>query len=289
MGKPLSRTITISIISFVLFSVVIILIGKFVLHRQSSNNTVPINGKTPSLAPIVGKQYDGVYGVEVKEELTPELVDIPGGTFTMGTTDEEGSSSERPPHKVTVDKFSMSRFEITNAQFIAFCRATNYVLPNDPNWKGIYAKEYPDFPIVNITFQEATDYCKWLSSILGREVRLPTEAEWEYAAQGSVIGTNIDTTSGKLIPTTQVGSYAPNQYGLYDMLGNVSEWCSDWFDVNYYASSPENNPTGPTEGTTRVLRGGSWSNTNDGCRITYRSRGNPTGDSPTTGFRVVVR
>src|SRR5207253_360769 len=152
---------------------------------------------------------------------------------TMGSPPERGSPAEWPQHKVKLDKFLIGRFEITNAQYEAFCKANGRPFSADPYWKDNYPGDYPDHPVVGLSWQEANDYCRWLGSVIGKEARLPTEAEWEYAAQGSEPGTTFEIAAPELIPTTRVGTYKPNPFGLYDMLGNAAEWCRDWYGLHY--------------------------------------------------------
>jgi formylglycine-generating enzyme required for sulfatase activity len=280
------RTKIFALAALAVFSATIFFLGRHLLNRsielQSAAKEQP--DRTSN-----AKTFNGHIGVEVNGALTPELVEVPAGTFLMGSSNDIGSVGEHPQHKVKVAGFLMARFEITNAQYMAFCQATKHKPPMDPHWIEIYARDYPDYPVVNITYQEGLDYCQWLSKVIDKEARLPTEAEWEYAAQGSTPGTTLEIAGQELLPTTKVGSYQPNKLGLYDMLGNVWEWCSDWYDVSYYQQSPEDNPRGPETGDSRVIRGGSWAESVKANRVTNRSHGLPDGESPTIGFRVVAQ
>ncbi|MEW6731087.1 MAG: formylglycine-generating enzyme family protein [Acidobacteriota bacterium] len=273
------RTKLLAFLLLISFAIAITLLGRFVLNSQP----VTPNGSSPSFA-----NFAGCYGINLNNVLIPEMVEIPAGHFLMGSEADKGSANEHPQHKVSVDKFLISRFEITNAQYSAFCQLTGRAMPDDPRWQGNYIKDYPNHPIVNITWQDAMDYCKWLSELTGQQVRLPTEAEWEYAAQDSTAGTTLEKTQYKQLPTTAAGLHTPSKFGLYDMLGNVWEWCLDWYDVQYYVTSPTQNPTGPEQGQFRVLRGGSWADRVDNCRITGRRHSAPDGDGPTVGFRIVA-
>ena len=214
-----------------------------------------------------------------------EFVRIPGGTFQMGDTFGDGMDEERPVHNVTISDFYLSKYEVTVAQYRAFCQATGNQMPEAPDWAW-----RDNHPMVNVTWSEADAFCEWA------EGRLPTEAEWEYAARSGgkkVKYPNGDTLTSRdanfgnnVDRTTPVGSYPPNKLGLYDMAGNVCEWCADWYDENYYQSSPEENPTGPSSGECRVLRGGSWYDGPWWCRVSLRVRDRPGKWSVVVGFRV---
>ena len=204
------------------------------------------------------------------------MVLIPAGTFVMGT---EGTGDNSPPHAVRLDAFYVDRYEVTNAEYERFCRATGRDLPlfwgSDSLRSG---PRYPDHPVVMVSWRDAHDYAAWHGK------RLPTEAEWECAARGGLVGkTYVDgdeldpsqanfTKSGRRGPVA-VGSYAPNGYGLYDMAGNVQEWVADRYGADYYRTSPAENPTGPEQGRLCVIRGGGWY-TGPGCMgVGYRIAG----------------
>ncbi|MCU0645135.1 MAG: formylglycine-generating enzyme family protein, partial [bacterium] len=218
------------------------------------------------------------------------LVLIPGGTFDMGDTFGDGADDEKPVHSVTVSDFYIGKTEVTVAQYREFCRATNRNMPEAPScgWQDIH-------PIVNISWLDAAAYCQWAGC------RLPTEAEWEYAARegGKKIkwsGTSTENLIGDYAwysgnsgsKTHPVGTKKPNALGLYDMSGNVWEWCSDWYDENYYKNSPRNNPKGPAAGTYRLLRGGSWDSDEWFCRSSNRDRNYPGDGYGNVGFRVAL-
>jgi formylglycine-generating enzyme required for sulfatase activity len=154
-------------------------------------------------------------------------------------------------------------------------------------------------PVIHVSHNDAVAYCMWLSKETGRTYRLPTEAEWEYAALGGInhddgkyagsddLG-NIGWYDGNSGNTTHaVGGKQANSLGLYDMSGNVWEWCSDWYDGNFYSNSPSSNPTGPQSGDHRVLRGGGWCSDAVDCRSAYRNGNIPGARMSSTGFRVV--
>ncbi|MDP2806862.1 MAG: formylglycine-generating enzyme family protein, partial [bacterium] len=206
------------------------------------------------------------------------LIEIPAGSFSMGSSD--GGSDEKPVHTISLDKYYIGKYEVTVGQFKKFCQATGKSMPEQPTWNN-----RDDHPVVNVTWNDAKAYCDWAG------LRLPTEAEWEKAARG---------TDGRSYPwgngwdgnkcnhgkdsspytdasdgyenTSPVGNLSSgvSPYGAYDMAGNVWEWCNDWYDGSYYGSSPSSNPTGPSSGTFRVLRGGSWYFNTLYCRSAYR-------------------
>ena len=221
------------------------------------------------------------------------MVLIPAGSFEMG--DHLDGMSNAPVHRVELDAFYMDVHEVTVGQFREFVNQSGY---SYNKWNDV-ARNSPgdDYPMVEVTWNDATAYCEWAGK------RLPTEAEWEYAARGGLIGkrypwgdelthdnANYDGLGGKdkWDKCAPVGSFAANGYGLYDMVGNVWEWCSDWYGVGYYATSPVKNPTGPDTGQYRVLRGGSW-NYNPGLlRVAYRHFDFPTSSINYYGFRCVA-
>ena len=230
--------------------------------------------------------------VERNVELStaPEgMVLIPAGEFQMGSND--GDDDEKPVHTVYVDAFYMDKYEVTNAQYRKFIDATGYRAPR--YWSGSRYNA-PDQPVVGVSWHDAAAYAKWSGK------RLPTEAEWEKAARGGLPGkkypwgdsighddANYSGTGGKdhWSGTSPVGSFSANGYGLYDMAGNVWEWCSDWYDSSYYANSPSRNPVGPGSGQSRVLRGGSWDANGVNLRYALRGGNNPTSTSSDSGFR----
>jgi len=224
--------------------------------------------------------------------ITPpeDMVLIPAGWFLMGS--ENGTNSEKPVHKVYVDAFFMDRYQVTVEQYQRFLKATNAGNPKE--WKD--QLEFPKRPAVFVSWGDAQAYAQWAGK------RLPTEAEWEYTARGGYTGLagepryeypwgdeadpnkanfNADGQRGyewddAIRYLKEVGSYPPNGFGLYDMAGNVWEWCADWFDEDYYKNSPERNPQGPEQGQGRVLRGGSWNNFPPYMRCAYRNWDFPT-------------
>ena len=223
-----------------------------------------------------------------------EWVAIPAGTFMMGTPDSEadGTRNERPQHQVTLGGFKMSKYEVTFAQYDAFCEATGRSKPSDNGWgRG-------NRPVINVSWYDATAFAQWMGC------RLPTEAEWEYACRagtttafylGSTLNSSEANFNQPYAQTRPVGSYAPNALGLFDMHGNVDEWCSDWYGD--YSSSSQTNPVGPpfgkrrpipNAGPLRVLRGGSYLHQSSYCRSAFRNNAEPSHSSDGLGFRLAL-
>ena len=247
---------------------------------------------------------DQTLNVELKPirlEYEPEMVSIPAGEFTMGCDskrdDVEGGCHklEKPPHQVTLDAFQMGKYEVTFDQWDACEKAKVCSHAEDQGWgRG-------NRPVINVSWDDITQkYIPWLNKETGKTYRLPTEAEWEYAARGgadtaypwgNAIGkgnVNCDNVScgDKFEYTAPVGSFAANGYGLSDMHGNVLEWCQDWYGD--YSSSSVSNPKGAASGASRVLRGGSWSYDAQGVRSAYRFNYAPDFRNFDYGFRLVL-
>ena len=228
-----------------------------------------------------------------------EMVLIPVGSFEMGDHFSEGEEDELPVHTVALDAFYMDTHEVTVGQFKQFVNQTGY--DYDHMWDDV-AKYSPgdDYPMIYVNWNDATAYAEWAGK------RLPTEAEWEYAARGGLVGqryvwgddeklardyANYEWVEGKdkWELCSPVGSFKPNGYGLYDMAGNVLEWCADRYDGNYYTNSPANNPQGREDSIYkyRVLRGGSWLALTNSLRVAYRPIDNPNSRYIYYGFRCV--
>jgi formylglycine-generating enzyme required for sulfatase activity len=233
---------------------------------------------------------------KIKSEIIGNMVEIPAGTFTMGSSsDELDRSDDETPHQVTLSAFNMSKYAVTFEQYDAFCLATGREKPDDAGWgRG-------KRPVINVSWQDAVDFAAWAGC------RLPTEAEWEYACRAGTTtpfhtGSNLTTDQanydgnypygnnpeGKYRKKTlPVGSFSPNAWGLYDMHGNVWEWCSDWYGKNYYTESPKKDPHGPLDGSYRVNRGGGWNDSASNCRSASRRNDGPDNRSYDLGFRLV--
>ncbi len=222
----------------------------------------------------------------------PALISIPGGTFLMGS--ETGQDCERPVHRVSVTAFALAATQVTNAEYARFLDATAREAPpqwNDPNFN------HPQQPVVSVSWFDAMAYCEWLAATSGKAFRLPTEAEWELAARGGLAGkafpwgderpdARADYARRWQRGPEPVATAAPNGYGLFDMGENVHEWCSDWFDANYYAVSPDCDPLGPAAGTRKGSRGGSWRHQIKIARCSSRSSIPPEFKYADYGFRL---
>lgn len=258
----------------------------------------------------IDNDCDGV--IDLDAECVMAL--IPAGCYDMGDHFDEGSPDEWPVHNVCISAFRMDIHEVTNAEYAECVDAGECTAPSDT---GSYTREtyfgdpeYNDFPVILVNWYQAEDYCTWAGK------RLPTEAEWEYAARGGLAGMRYpwgneidcdDACYGRWTQyypcwdhwhngmrdndTHPVGNYAPNGYGLFDMAGNVWELTGDWYHVDYYSVSPQNNPRGPESGTRRVWRGGGWG-WSPGFPRTYlrasnRGSSSPRGAYDNGGFRCV--
>ena len=193
-----------------------------------------------------------------------QMVKIPAGSFEMGSNG--GESDEKPVHTVNLSGFSISKYEVTQAQW-------REIMGTNPS----YFKNCDNCPVETVSWDNIEDFLKKLNEKTGKTYRLPTEAEWEYAAKANQNtkysgSDDLETVAwyneNSDNETHPVGKKAANAWGLYDMSGNVWEWCSDWYGA--YSSGSQSNPTGATSGTDRVLRGGSWNDNPVYCRVAYR-------------------
>ncbi len=228
----------------------------------------------------------------LSEIMKMEFVEIPAGEFLMGSpkSDKEARKDEMPQHKVIIENgFSMQKTEVTQGQW-------REIMGRNPS--GFQKGD--DYPVESVSWNDVQEFIKKLNEKMGKNYRLPTEAEWEYAARaGSTTrypcGDDekcldaiawYDTNSGNT--THPVGKKLPNTWGLYDMIGNAWEWCQDWYDEKYYKKSPLNDPKGPEAGSYRVIRGGSWDYFAWYCRSSSRYFNDPSGASGSVGFRLVL-
>lgn len=261
-----------------------------------------IQGATPAPQPAPVKKADLL-------PYEPAMIFVKGGTFNMGSNEGD---YEKPVHSVTLSDFWIGKTEVTVGEYLAFCDATNSHYPewlevgssyhittgsSDHYKKHGYTRNSINLPIVGVNWNDAFAYTEWLSKQTGKSYRLPTEAEWEYAARGGqssagalYAGANdvnavawSSSNSGDKVH--KVATKKANELGLYDMSGNVGEWCSDWWGD--YTASSQINPTGASTGTTRVLRGGSWNYTPLISRVANRSSCTPHARNYFFGFRVV--
>ena len=214
-----------------------------------------------------------------------KMILVEGGTFQMGSTD--GDYDEEPVHEVTLSDYRIGETEVTQALWTA-------VMGENPSrWQG------DNLPVHSVSWNfDVQEFLKKLNQLTGKTFRLPTEAEWEYAARGGnksqgykYSGSNdVDEVAWYYYNNNEkpyaVGTKKANELGLYDMNGNVYEWCQDWWNGSYYSVSPQFNPTGPEEGDEKVSRGGCFDSLARTCTTTYRRRSSATGRSEYTGFRL---
>jgi sulfatase modifying factor 1 len=218
------------------------------------------------------------------------FVRIAEGWFVMGSDD--GPEDERPAHRVWVDAFDLAVYPVTCEEYAAFMRATGHEQPRE--WTQFATAA--DLPVVGVSWLDCQAYCAWRAS-KGAPVRLPTEAEWECAARGGIRGRRFPAGDdmpawipeggrGPLAGPWPVTLGEPNGFGLYGIAANIHEWCADWYSADYYATSPDRNPTGPDRGVRRASRGGSWRHAITISRCSARSRINPSFRYTDYGFRV---
>ena len=213
-----------------------------------------------------------------------DMIKVEGGTFQMGSNDSDAKDDEKPVHSVMVNSFYMGETEVTQVLWKA-------VMGSNPSfWKG------DNLPVESVSWNDCQKFIRKLNQKTGRNFRLPTEAEWEYAARGgnqsngykysgsSNIGSVAWYTDNSRGKTHAVKGKSPNELGLYDMSGNVWEWCDDWY--GNYSSASQTNPKGDSSGSDRVLRGGSWFSFARGCRVSNRYFSDPDGRSNSNGFRL---
>jgi formylglycine-generating enzyme required for sulfatase activity len=260
-----------------------------------------------------------------------DMVMVLGGCFNMGDVFGSGVPDEKPVHEVCVDDFYIGRYEVTVGEFREFMEEEGYdkkvsdgncyyhtgerwIKDKRKNWKKVSYPQTDRDPVTCVSWNDAMEYIKWKGIKDGRMYRLPTEAEWEYAARsggknylyswghGTPSGNVADEMTRQEFPdwfiwegyndgyvhTAPVGSFEHNELGIYDMTGNVWEWVGDWYSPEYYANSPLENPKGPENGASRMVRGGSWFNMPDEVRTTHRSWNKPTLRNFYNGFRLAA-
>jgi formylglycine-generating enzyme required for sulfatase activity len=221
-----------------------------------------------------------------------KMVVIPAGSFWMGS--DNRYRWESPRHRIWLDSFAIATTAVTRGEYARFLADTRHAAPagwNDPCFSG------EDQPVVGVNWFAAGAYCEWFSELMGKSYRLPTEAEWEKACRGGLENAeyswgdespdSFDYFGGEWKGPKPGGEWRANAYGLFNMGDNVHEWCADWYADNYYASSPERNPTGPESGTRRVSRGGSWRHQVKASRAAHRSSLPPSFAYTDYGFRLV--
>lgn len=269
---------------------------------------------TPTPTPASGVPTGATISVELGEDIGLEMIQISKGTYTRGSPEDEvgRSSNEGPPHLVTLTyDFFISKYEITNQLYLLF--EPDHTIPS----VGTMQQDLDHLPAVNVSWKKANEFCQWLSDETQYTFSLPTEAEWEYVcragsqtrrpwgvdaddeeicsmANAADISSTTEFFFKSLVPCNDgypglapVGSFPPNAFGIHDMMGNVWEWCEDYFVL--YNDQPLTDPRGPTNGLSRVFRGGSWQEGPGKLRSANRSAAPPDEIHPALGFRVVIR
>lgn len=282
-GKRLIRMVA---VDSLIVTVVVLSVVTFFICIKSCNETdresVAYVDETMRQQPV---RTFTVKGVSFK------MIEVEGGTFQMGATAEQQSNrdDEKPVHSITLDSYYIGETEVTQEL-----------------WRAVMGSNPSEFsgddlrPVERVSWNDCQVFIKELNKLTGKNFRLPTEAEWEFAARGGNKSSGYRYSGSSNIgdvawyfnkndrKTHPVKGKNPNELGIYDMSGNVLEWCSDWYSFGYYSSSPQNNPEGPSSGYYRVFRGGSWFNNAEGCRVALRNRGNPVVNYDFSGLRLAL-
>lgn len=278
----------------ILFFLSLMMVAFFTANAQlkddvNDDGVVDLSDATTLIDHVLNGVFSGSSHTFIANNVMFEMVRVEGGTFTMGATAEQASdafSDELPTHKVTLSPFLIGKYEVSQTLWLA-------VMGENPSVNtGI------NLPVDNVTWNECQTFITKLNELTGKDFRLLTEAEWEYAARGGnkskgykYSGSNnlgdvawyIDNSNNT---SHAMGTKAPNELGIYDMTGNVMEWVSDW--KGSYSSGAQTNPTGPDSGTYRVNRGGSYGNVERLSRITNRNSIDPNMSSKTMGLRLCL-
>ena len=261
-------------------------------NQQSSNTYVASSSNNSSGTPSVASGSNAI-SIPVKDGISIEMVKVEAGTFMMGATSEmkdsydDPDSDEKPVHQVTLtNDYYMGKYEVTQALWQAVMGS------NPSNFKG------DNLPVETVSWNDCQEFISKLNSLTGRKFRLPTEAEWEYAARGGKKSRSYQYSGSSNISdvawydgnsvnkTHPVGTKQANELGIYDMTGNVWEWCSDWY--GFYSSSSQTNPTGADSGSSRVFRGGSWYGNARYCRLSFRDCTPPDCRGYNLGLRLAL-
>jgi formylglycine-generating enzyme required for sulfatase activity len=257
---------------------------------------------------LVGMNTGAMFGQESKKitsSAEPEMVFVEGGTFLMGCSGEQGNDcddDEKPIHRVTVSDFYIGKYEVTQAQWQLIMETgikeqQEKAIIDGVSYGTLIQGEGENYPIYYVSWEDTQVFIKRLNAATGKNYRLPTEAEWEYAARGGNKSKGYKYAGSNFIDTVAwwernsgyvahpVGTRMANELGIYDMSGNVYEWCYDWWSIEYPASE-QVDPAGPSSGSFRVSRGGYWYNAANYCRVSNRNNPSPNFRLQTTGFRV---
>lgn len=254
----------------------------FISCGDDEDNSV--SDVTPSIVTTESKVVSYKDGILTIGDLQYKMIAVEGGTFQMGATPEQEIPEnwfwQRPVHNVTLSSYSIGQTEVTQALWKA--------VMGENNSQYRFWKKGNALPVDDVSWDDCQTFITKLNQMTGQRFRLPTEAEWEFAARGGNKSKGYKYSGSNTIDdvawyadyvnkqTHPVAKKQSNELGLYDMSGNVAEWCQDWFDNYYYSNSPSSNPTGPSSGSYRVNRGGSVRDGDGDCRVAYRHYSSPT-------------
>ena len=260
------------------------------IQNDITSNRINNNGNT------VNNKFD--YKTFTVNGVSFDMVYVKGGTFTMGGTSEQGNgiqSDEKPTHNVTLNDYYIGKFLVTRELWQA-------VMGNDPSSNSfirsnILGKDIDGLPVDRVSWNDCQQFVTELNHLTGEEFRLPTEAEWEYAARGGNKSNHYKYSGSNIVDdvawykenslhSLPVGWLLPNELGIYDMSGNLYEWCQDWYGK--YNDADQMNPIGPSKGAARVVRGGRWGHYANRCRVSYRSKCKPNHKNSFNGFRIAL-
>ncbi|MEI6765327.1 MAG: SUMF1/EgtB/PvdO family nonheme iron enzyme [Bacteroidota bacterium] len=281
--------------------------------------------KADSIAKAIESAWNAM-PQEIIDQYDLTFVKVNGGYFLMGSPySEVERNSYETQHRIELSNYYLGKYEVTVAQFKEFVDATGIKTDAEKDgWSWVMkgkkwkkqkkvtwqydnkGRRYKgdltenDQAVVHVSWHDASAYCNWLSERTGNDYRLPNEAQWEYAAKGGLKSKNYIFSGSNNIDAVAwylgngenrihaVGLKQPNELGIYDMSGNVSEWCSDWYENAYYEKGPTQNPEGPTDGTERIYRGGFWGANSGDCRASFRNYSNPGNRGGSVGIRLVL-
>ncbi len=271
------------------------LIGSKMPTRTTTTTTYSQTGYASQPAPAANQDF-----TETAWDVNMKMIWVEGGDFLMGCTSEQGgdcASDEQNVRRVTVDGFYIGMLEVTQSQWEKVVGTSIYQQKSKAGGDSTPGTG-PDYPMYYVSWDEAMEFCRLLSNKTGRTYTLPTEAQWEYAARGGNKNEGAKYAGSNMIDAVAwytdnsgstahvVGSKRANALGIYDMSGNVWEWCKDWY-ADSYVNYDTNNPVGPSSGSGRVLRGGGWDYSASDCRVAYRAYNSPGDREYNLGFRVV--
>ena len=264
------------------YELIVVTYPQYAITQNVTNQSLDSQQSTPQTHPTVS---DNTISIPVKDGISIDMVRVEAGTFTMGATAEMNDpyDKEKPTHRVTLtNDYYIGKYEVTQALW-------QTVMGNNPSkFKG------DNLPVEQVSWDDCQEFISKLNRITGKTFRLSTEAEWEYAARGGNKSRGYQYSGSSNLSdvawyngsvTHAVGTKQPNELGIYDMSGNVWEWCQDW--VGAYSSSSQENPTGANSGSARVYRGGCWIDNAKYCRSSCRSGYAPDGRSCGLGLRLV--